>query len=474
VKEQVITDLKKILGPRWVDDDLERVEQYSKDHTLQSYGLVAPAPAGENLVVKPGNTREVSEVMRYAYARNLPVIPRGAGTALASNSVPSQSSIILSLERMNRVLEVDDVNLVVTCEAAVSLGDLIGYLKGKDKLYFPLHPGDEGAQVGGMVAMNAGGVRAVRHGVMRDQIRGLEVVLPDGEIIQTGGKMGKLAKDNAGLNLMQLLIGSEGVLGIITRAMLKVYPEPSYTATLIASFARRSSAFRAVPRLIKEGIMPMAVEYVERDQIITTARDLGKEWPAKEGEGDLIIIMAEKSEDDFYSLANGIDKICTEEGATDILMADSAEEQKEIIEIRSHILPAIEDQIVDSPDITVPRSKLEEILDFLDSLAEKYRTRIPVLAHAGDGNLHTFIIKENGQVPSFYEELKEAMYKKTLELGGTITGEHGIGSLRRAELNLQFSDRELEIMWGIKKVFDPKNLLNPGKKVFPPHTGKNL
>ncbi len=464
----MLTDLQQILGPRWVDNDLERVGQYSKDHTLQSYGLIAPGPAGDNLVVKPGNTREAAEVMRYAYARELPVIPRGAGTALASNSVPFQSSIILSLERMNRIVEVDDVNLVVTCEGGVSLGDLISYLKGKEKLYFPLHPGDEGAQVGGMVAMNAGGVRAVRHGVMRDQVRGLEIVLPDGEIIQTGGKMGKLAKDNAGLNLMQLLIGSEGVLGIITRATLKVYPEPSYTATLIASFSRRSSAFRAVPRLIKEGIIPMAVEYVERDQIITTARDLGKAWPAKEGEGDLIIIMAEKSEEDFYALAQDIDKICTEEGATDILMADSAEEQKEIIEIRSHILPAIEDKIVDSPDITVPRSKLEEILEFLDSLGEKYRTRIPVLAHAGDGNLHTFIIKENGQVPPFYEELKEAMYKKTLDLGGTITGEHGIGSLRRRELNLQFSERELEIMWGIKKVFDPKNLLNPGKKVFPP------
>ncbi len=467
MQPEIIVKLKKILGEKWVDTDKERVWKYSHEHTHESYGMVAPKPVQGSVIVKPRETEEVSEIMKLAYSYEIPVIPRGAGTALAANATPSQPSIILSLERMDRILEVDQENLVITCEAAVSLGELIEHLKAEENLHFPLHPGDEGAQVGAMVAMNAGGVRAVRHGVMRDQVRGLEVVLPTGEIIQTGGSLGKLAKDNAGLNLMHLLIGSEGILGVITRAMLKLHPQPRYSATLIASFPERVSAFRTVPRLIKEGIIPMAVEYVEKDQIKATASDLGKRWPAPGGEGDLILIMAEKSEDDFYEQAREIDRICSEEGALNILMAESPAEQREIIEIRSHILPAIEKDIVDSPDITVPRSKLEDLMKSLDELGAKYNTRIPVIAHAGDGNLHAFILQENGRVPDYYEELKETMYRRTLELGGTITGEHGVGSLRLEQLKLQFSPRELEIMWGIKKAFDPKNLLNPGKKVIP-------
>ncbi len=466
MQQKIVEKLKDIVGEKWVDTDEERVWKYSHEHTHESYGLVAPKPVGGSVIVKPVKTEEVSGVMKLAYEFGIPVIPRGAGTALAANATPTQPSIILSLERMNKIMEVDDTNLIITCEAAVSLGDLIEYLKGEANLHFPLHPGDEGAQVGAMVAMNAGGVRAVRHGVMRDQVRGLEIVLPTGEIIQTGGSMGKLAKDNAGLNLTHLLIGSEGILGIITRVMLKLHPKPRYSATLLASFPERVAAFRAVPRLIKAGIIPMAVEYVEKDQIKETASDLGKRWPAPDGEGDLILIMAEKSEEDFYEQAREIDRICSEEGALSIFMAETPAEQREIIEIRSHILPAIEKDIVDSPDITVPRSQLENLMKGLDELAEKFNTRIPVIAHAGDGNLHAFILKENGQVPDYYDELKESMYQKTLELGGTITGEHGVGSLRLNQLKMQFSPRELEIMWGIKKAFDPKNLLNPGKKVI--------
>jgi len=466
LQQEFIQKIREIVGENWVDNDRERVWKYSHEHTHESYGMVAPKPVEGSVIVKPIKTSEVSEIMKLAYEYEVPVIPRGAGTALAANATPNRPSIILSLERMDKILEVDSENLIITCEAAVSLGDLIEHLKTDENLHFPLHPGDEGAQVGAMVAMNAGGVRAVRHGVMRDQVRGLEVVLPTGEIIQTGGNMGKLAKDNAGLNLMHLLIGSEGILGIITKTMLKLHPKPRYSATLIASFPERVSAFRAVPRLIKEGIIPMAVEYVEKDQIHETASDLGKRWPAPGGVGDLILIMAEKSEEDFYEQAKEIDRIFSEEGALNIFMAESPAEQREIIEIRSHILPAIEKNIVDSPDITVPRSELGDLMEFLDELGEKYNTRIPVIAHAGDGNLHAFILQENGKVPEFYEELKNEMYRKTIELGGTITGEHGVGSLRLEQLKMQFSGRELEIMWGIKKVFDPKNLLNPGKKVI--------
>lgn len=467
MEEHIVDHLKGIVGEEWVDVEKDRVFQYSLEHTNSSYKLVAPEPVEGSVVVKPITTEEIGKIMALANETKVPVIAKGARTALAANAIPQKPSILVSLERMNKILEVDEENMMITCEAAVTLGDLIQHLSTHPTLHFPLHPGDEGAQVGAMVAMNAGGVRAVRHGVMRDQVRGLEVVLPTGEVVQMGGKEGKLQKDNAGYSLIHLLIGSEGTLGIITRATLKLLPRAGFTGTLIIPYTRRRDAFKTVPQILQAGIIPQAIEYVERDQIHRTAEDMGKHWPVQEGEGDLIMILAEAKEDDFYACAEVIDKICTKQGALDILVAEGGEEQRNILEIRSHVLPAIEKDVVDSPDITVPRGQLDPLLEALDALAARYNTRIPVLAHAGDGNLHTFILKENGSIPPYYEELRDAMYRKTLELGGTITGEHGVGQLRLHLLPMQFSQQELRIMWKIKQAFDPNNILNPGKTILP-------
>lgn len=464
---EIIKALKKIVGDNYVDAEQSRVDKYSREHTLNSYQLIAPAPCQGSIIVKPQNAAEIAQVMSYAYQEEIPVIAKGAGTALAANAIPQEPSLILSLERLNQIIEVDEANMMLTTEAGCTLGGIIDYMSTHPSLYFPLHPGDEGAQIGGMAAMNAGGVRAVRHGVMRDQVKGLEVVLPTGELVNLGGREGKLLKDNAGYSLLNLLIGSEGTLGIITKVILKLYPRPKNSATLIASFAKRKKAFQTVPLILEAGYIPLAIEYVERKDIIKTAADLKKQWPADQGNSDLIIILSESQEDDLFRVAEGIGDLCFANGAVEILIGQTNKEQREIMEIRSHVLPAIEKEIVDCPDITVPRSKLPQILDEIDQLSQKYNTEIPILAHAGDGNLHAFILKENGGIPPYFNELKTAMYQKTLDLGGTITGEHGIGSLRLKELAMQFSPKELSLFWGIKKVFDPKNLLNPGKKVIP-------
>jgi len=466
VQEEIISKLNGIVGEKWVVTDPEGVYSYAKEHTMDSYALIAPQPAEGCVVVKPEKAEEISELMKLANETKTPVVPKGGKTSLAANAIPEEPSIIISDERMNKIHEIDEQNLSVTCDSAVTLGDLVAEMNKHDTLYFPLHPGDEGAHFGGMISMNAGGVRAIKYGVMRDQVLGMEVVLPNGEIVNFGGSDGKLLKDNAGYDLKHLLIGSEGTLGFITKVVLKLVPEPKAKGILIISYDDRSKAFRSVPEMIQGGIIPQAVEFVERDQIIKTAKDIGENWPMDDdGSCDLIVFMAEDDEDVLYDKSEAIEKICEKWGAMDVLIAESSKEQKAILDTRSHVLPSVEEDIVDMPDVTVPRSRLAELIDEIDRLSEKYNTRIPILAHAGDGNLHVFTLKENGEKPDYLDDMKSEIYSKTLELGGTITGEHGIGGLRKKELKQQVTATEYEIMKKIKEAFDPNNIFNPNKVI---------
>lgn len=466
MKSDNINDLKNIVGNKYVDTNPDRVKAYSEEYTSDAFNLISPKPAEGCIVVKPKNAEEISEILKYANENLIPVIPKGGSTAIAANGIPLEPSIILVLERMNKKIEVDDTNLMVTCDTAVTLGDLIEEMNKHEKLYFPLHPGDEGAQIGGMAIMNAGGVRAVKDGIMRDQIRGIKAVLPTGEIVSFGNKTGKLKKHNAGYDLMQLMIGSEGTLGVVTEVTLDLKPEPKASATLIISFEKRKDAFAVVPKILQEGIKPMAIEYVGKDSIIETAKDLGKQWPTDKGEGHLMIIMAENSEDELFEYAQKIEEICKNYNSIDILFADAEEEQRNLLEIRSHFVVALDDRLIDIPDITVPISELDKMMNEVEKLTKKHNAEISMLAHAGDGNLHPFIMqksKEDTEIPDYYSKFKRELYEATIEIGGTITGEHGIGYLRKEELCLQYTSREIELMKAIKKSFDPNNILNPGK-----------
>jgi glycolate oxidase len=456
MEQKIIERLKTIVGSDWVVSDRDNVSSYILDETEQA---IAPTPCYDCVVVKPKNTEEISDILKWANQENVTIVARGGGTGCAGAVVPIKPSVVLSLERLNRIIEVDEKNMMVECEAGVTLFDLEERFNQHDSLFFPAHPGDEGAHVGGMVVQNAGGVRAVRHGVMRNHIKGLELVLPTGEIIKTGGK---LLKDNTGYDFTHLMIGSEGTLGIVTKAILKLYPKTSNNGSLLISFEDKKSAVEVVPKILGAGITPLAVEYLERDFMLRSAKDLGLEWPAKKGIVDLYFILDESGEEELMNVSSKIVDICDANGAVDSLIAETAKEQRTILEIRSHGYPSIKAQVVDILDVCVPVGSIIDYMNGIDYLAAKYQANIPSFGHAGDGNIHNFIITENGEKPENYDELSDEIFKLAIGLGGTITAEHGVGKIRNHKLNLQYSEKHLELMKGIKKLFDPNNILNPG------------
>jgi len=457
VEDKVIKGLSAIVGGNWVSTEIDRIRDYLIDETPEP---VRPEPDIGSILVKPENAAEVSEILKYANRDCIPVIPRGGGTGLCAAVVAPEPSIILSLERLNRILEADEDNLMVTCEAGVTLEELIAYLDTEvERLSFPIHPGSEAAQVGGMIATNAGGVRAVRHGVMRNYVRGLEVVLPTGEITRIGGK---LLKNNTGYDLMQLMIGSEGTLGIITKAVLRLYPRANMTITLLVSYEERHDAVNSVPKILQKGILPLAIEYIEKREVVRSAEHLGKEWPAKKGNAYLMFIVQGASEDEVYAESQQIERICKANNSIETLVAQGRKEQDNILRIRSNTYMALKRDLADILDMAVPPASIGTLMDRVDKIAQEYQAYIPMYGHVADGNLHPHLMKVDGELPPHFEQIKERIYKEAIDLGGVITAEHGVGRTRIKNLPLSLSGREIELMQGIKKVFDPNNILSPG------------
>lgn len=459
MKDKVIEKLVAIAGEDWVIQDLEKIEGYLYDETPKP---ASPKAVEEVVVVKPKDSREISAVMELANEEGVPVIPRGAGTGLCGAAIPTEPSIILSLERLNDIKDLDEDNLMVTCEAGVPLESLFEAVDETDHLFFPPHPGDEGAQVGGLVVENAGGARAVKYGVMRNYVKGMEVVLPTGEEVKLGGK---ILKNNTGYDLMHLLMGSEGTLGIITEVTLRLYPEAKETATLLVPFETRHDAMNAVPAVLKEGHVPLALEYVEKELIEESAKHLGESWPADEGEAFLILIITGKDEDEIFDKSDTMVEVLTENGALEPLFAQRRKEQESILDIRSNIYTALEEKTTDILDVTVPPAEVGNLMDEIDDLAEEYDTDIPVYGHAADGNVHPHIMNVNKEAPEYFEELKDEIYRTAIEMGGVITGEHGVGETRLKNLPMALSGKERDLMEKVKKAFDPNEVLNPGKAV---------
>ena len=456
--KEIIEKLKFIVGQEWIVTKREYMESYLRDETPDA---LRPSAAEELILVKPSSTKEVSQILQAANKMHVPVFPVGGRTGLVGGSVPTERGIILSLERMNRI-EVDKENLMAVAEAGATLGDLIKAADEAD-LFFPLHPGDEGAQIGGLISTNAGGVRAVKYGVMRNYVKGVEVVLPTGEILNFGGL---LLKNNTGYDLMHLIIGSEGTLCVITRAVIKLYPKSGYSVTLILPFNSREDAIGTVPQILQSGVIPLAIEYVGIKELNMAAEHLSEEWPVQTGSAQLIIILSGASEDEVYSACEKISEIAERNNAYEAVIAETREEQERILRIRSNIYTALKPGMVDILDITVPMSKLGELMNSIDEIAKKYGVYLPVYGHAGDGNLHIHVMKEDGEVPRYVKEIKDEIYRAGIRLGGVITGEHGIGKLRIREFEKFLSEKEISLMRGIKRLFDPNGILNPGK-VFP-------
>jgi len=452
---RVIDEMIKIAGRDYVISDVAQKQSYLYDEVEAS---MRPEAKEGSIVVKPGNTKEIACILKYANQNRIPVVVHGGGTGLCGGIVPVYESVVVSMERLNRIIEIDQDNMVAVMEAGVTLFGLLEELEKHAGICFPVHPGDEGAQMGGMAATNAGGARAVRHGVMRKHIQGLEVVLANGEILVLGGK---LIKDNAGYNLMSLIIGSEGTLGVVTKVILKLYPEEKHTATIIASFEEFEAASKAVLDILKAGVIPLAVEYQDKHLFTGTAKMLGMEWQAQKGEADLMIIVSEGTEQRYYDVCRKIQDICTRNKTCGMLIAEKKREQADLLLIRSQHYEYIKHMIGESFDMAVPVADIASFLKDLKELAKEYNTVTNVTAHIADGNIHNDIVLVDGKMPEYAGELKEKMLRACFKYGGTITGEHGIGKLRMEELKLQKSDTELELMRGIKKLFDPNNILNP-------------
>ncbi len=466
--EQDKANLKQIVGEENVICDQEKIIDYGHDEF--SLSDIARIP---DAVVKPDSTEQVEKIMAYASGQKIPVTPRGGATGLCGGCVPRMGGIVLSMERMNRIIEIDQKNQMAVVEAGVTLMDFYASVESAG-LFFPPHPGDESAMLGGVIATNAGGSRAVKYGVVRNYIRGLEVVLPSGKTICPGGK---LMKSSTGYNLLHLFIGSEGTLGVITKAVIQLMPSPRMSRSLIIPYDELSKAIETVPLLIKSKIQPLAVEFIPLEVIRITEDFLKKKWPGTEGNTFLLIIIDASGDAEMDALSEEIAGICLDAGALDVYVADDPQKQAQVLEIRSMIYEAIKDNTIEILDIVVPRGEIALHVEKVRQVAEKYDVWLPTFGHAADGNVHTHIMKarcRKGQMIPLPEEewrekielIRKELYQDCRERGGMISGEHGIGQVKIPYLDYVLSAEEIALMKGIKNVFDPHKILNPGK-IFP-------
>ena len=462
IDEGILGRLREIVGPENVSISAEDKDNYAHDE-------VAELHCEPEAVVSVTTTAEISEIMKLANEEFFPVTPRGAGQGLSGGAVPALGGVVLTLERMNRILEIDQDNLTATVEPGVITGELHREVESLGLFYPPDPASLDSCSIGGNVAENAGGPRAVLYGVTRDYVLGLEAVLPSGEIINLGGK---LVKDVAGYDLKQLLVGSEGTLAIVTRIILRLIPLPHVRVDLLVPFSDFLAASRSVSDIIKSRIVPAALEFMGRDSILAVEALTEKEIPFHEYDAHLLITLYGNDHAAIESEYEKIGEICLENGAVDVLVADNERLRDRLWEARRMIIEALQHQsperIMDTQDLVVPRAQILELLARVKAIAAKHDMNIVCFGHAGDGNVHVNVIKdmpdEEWQVKR--ERVVEEMYKAALALNGSITGEHGIGLTRKKYMPLVATECQIDLMRGIKKVFDPRNVLNPGK-IFP-------
>ncbi|MBO7149190.1 MAG: FAD-binding oxidoreductase [Clostridia bacterium] len=455
-----ISKLKNIAG----DTNVVYGDDINPDYAHDELGGVERMP---EVLVRVHTTEEISEIMKHAYERSIPVTVRGSGTGLVGSAVPLEGGILLETTQMNKILELDADTLTVTVQPGVLLMELSAFCEENDFLY-PPDPGEKSATIGGNISTNAGGMRAVKYGVTRDYVRGLTVVMPNGEVMKLGGK---IAKNSSGYSLKDLVIGSEGTLCIITEAILKLVPLPKVSVSLLVPFSDMKSAIEAVPKIFGSKVTPTAIEYMSRDTILFSESYLGKKFPDTKSDAYILLTFDGNTEEQVENDMKAVADLCLEIGALDVYIVDTEERKKAVWSARGAFLEAIKASTteMDECDVVVPVNKIDEFIKFTHSLADEMNVRIPSFGHAGDGNLHIYICRDELDDKSWNEILKacfERMYKKAEEMGGLVSGEHGIGYAKKEYLKNQFGLMQIELMKGIKSVFDTKNILNPGKICF--------
>lgn len=448
---------QKLCGPKRVVSGSDVNEDYCHDELSSIHRR-------PEVLVIPASTTEVAEIMRYANKHNLPVTPRGQGTGLVGGAVPLYGGILLDMSGMNKILELDEENLTLTVEPGVLLMDVIKFVEDNN-LFYPPDPGEKSATIGGNINTNAGGMRAVKYGVTRDYVRGLEMVLADGRIIEVGGKV---VKNSSGYSMKDIFIGSEGTLGIITKAILKLMPLPRRKLSLLVPFPSLDTAIETVPKIIKSRTIPTAVEFMQREVILASEQFLGRKFPDKSADAYLLLTFDGNSKEEIDLAYHDVAEICLAQGAIDVLISNTDERNESIWAARGAFLEAIRASTseLDECDVVVPRKSVADFIRFTHTLQEKHGLRIRSFGHAGDGNLHIYALRDTLDKTTWQTKLKvvfEEMYERARSLGGKVSGEHGIGYAKQAYLRESAGPDQLELMRGIKAVFDPKNILNPGK-----------
>jgi glycolate oxidase len=461
VDANIIEALRQIVGEGNVLADTEAIEPYTHDETV---GL----RADPEVVARVTSAEQVAEIFRLAQREQVPVTPRGAGYGLSGGAVPVCGGIVLSTEKMNRILEIDPKNLMVTVEPGVITGDLHRAVEAEGLFYPPDPASLDSCTIGGNIAEGAGGPRAVKYGVTKDYVCGLEAVLPSGEIITCGGK---LVKNVTGYNLIQLLIGSEGTLAVATKIILRLLPLPKVQIDLLVPYDDFQAAADTVSDIIAHRIVPTTIEFMEQDSVLAVERLLQKEIPHDDAAAHLLIQLDGNRSEAVDADFEVVGELCLKHGARDVFVARDSRNRDRLWEARRAIIDALnhESPINHMEDVVVPRAEIPPLLKGIKEIARRRAVRIVNFGHAGDGNVHVNVLKDD--IPDERWEVlvpvvAEEIYRLALSLGGMITGEHGVGATRRKYLPLALDEAQIEIMRRIRAAFDPNCILNPGK-IFP-------
>lgn len=463
ISPEFVRDIESIVGSEFCHVGDAVNEDFTRDE-MPIYGSYAP-----DLVCEPNSTEQVAAIMRTCYEADVPVTVRGAGTGLVSGCVALNGGVVLCTMRMNEIIEYDMNNLFVRVQPGVRLCDLAADALTHDLMY-PPDPGEKTASIGGNVSTNAGGMRAVKYGTTRDYVLAMTVVLPSGEILEIGRPV---TKTSTGYSLLHLMIGSEGTLGIITEITLRLIPNPTQSASFLLPFADIHEAIGSVPALKLAGLDPRAIEFMERDIVDSSAAHTGNHIIPTTVDGKqvgayIIVTLDGNDEDEIFARAEVLAQVADDAGAYDTLVLQGSE-QRQVWELRGAFLSVIEaeERFIDEMDVVVPVDSIAAFLAFVHQEGQKVGLRIRSFGHAGDGNLHIYcccaddIGKEEFLIRD--RQVMDASYAECARLNGQVSGEHGIGSAKSMYLRQSVGDTSMQIMAGIKAVFDPKGILNPGK-----------
>lgn len=464
IDSELIDQFRAIIGEQHLITDEDLRSEYGHDKT-EDYQFLP------DLVLKPGSPNEISRILKICNEHSIPVTPRGAGTGLSGGALPVHKGIVISMERFNKILEIDELNLQATVEPGVITEVFQNAVTAKG-LFYPPDPASRGSCfLGGNLANNSGGPKAVKYGVTRDYVINMEVVLPTGEIIWTAANV---LKNSTGYNLTQLMCGSEGTLGIITKIVFKLRGFPQKNVLLLIPFVTNEEACRAVAAIFVEGITPSGMEFFEKEAAQKTfeycEKVLNSPVTTKLADNMDAYLLCELDGNDEEVLMRDAERVMTvveKFQSGEVLFAESSAQKEELWKVRKNISPAVNwYTLTKSDDVVVPRNNLPKLIKGIKEIGKRFGFNTVCFGHLGDGNLHVNILKEQINEHDWENKIPEGIgeiFKLTVSLGGTLSGEHGIGIAKRPYMSIAMSEVNLNLMQGIKKVFDPNGILNPGK-----------